>query len=152
RDVVEDGQRIEQIDDLEAARDAGADALINPGEGYVRALEQDAAAVRREMAADQIDERGLAGAVGAHQREKFALVDGEIHAIAGVNVAELFAQVDGLKKNHTRTFRFVIPGRAEGVSPESITRACEYGFRPSPLSRLGRHDDTGCMQGLTQIS
>jgi hypothetical protein len=27
------------------------------------------------------------------------------------------------------------------ASPESIPTACGYGFRPSPLSRLGRNDD-----------
>ncbi len=52
------------------------------------------------MPADQIDERGLAGAVRADEREKFALVDGEIHAIAGVGVAELLAEIDRLEKDH----------------------------------------------------
>src|SRR6266481_5143318 len=31
--------------------------------------------------------------------------------------------------------------RAKPASPESITTACDYGFRPSPLSRLGRNDE-----------
>src|SRR5262249_34612251 len=88
---------------------------MDSGKGYVRALEQDAAAVRREMAADQIDERGLAGAVRTHQREKFALVDGEIHAIAGVDIAELFAEIDGLQKDHA-DFSF---GRSLAVAAES---------------------------------
>ena len=35
----------------------------------------------------------------------------------------------------------VIPGRAEGASPESIPSVRGYGFRPSPLSRLGRNDE-----------
>ena len=52
RDIVEDGERIEQVYDLEAAGNTGPDAFMNSGEGYVRALEQDAAAVRGEMAAD----------------------------------------------------------------------------------------------------
>src|SRR4030095_15071035 len=68
--------------------------------GAVCALEQDAAAVRLKVASDQIDERGLAGAVRAHEREKFALVDGEIHVIAGVDVAELLAEIDRLEKDH----------------------------------------------------
>src|SRR6266516_2597330 len=100
RDVVKNGKRVEQIDDLEAAGDARPDAFIDLGEGDVFALEQDAAAVRRKVAADQIDQRGLAGAVRADEREKFALVDGEIHAIAGVDVAELLAEIDRLEKDH----------------------------------------------------
>ena len=31
--------------------------------------------------------------------------------------------------------------RAKPASPESIPTACGYGFRPSPLSRLGRNDE-----------
>src|SRR6266567_1317929 len=100
RDIVENGKGVEQIDDLEAARDARSDALVDRGEGDVLALEQDPAAVRLEMSADQIDERGLAGAVRAYEREKFALVDGEIHAIAGVDIAELLAEIDRLEKDH----------------------------------------------------
>src|SRR5262249_23851637 len=52
------------------------------------------------MSADQIDERSLAGAVRAHQREEFTLVDGEIHVVAGAQVAELLAEIDRLEKDH----------------------------------------------------
>src|SRR5207248_7341138 len=31
--------------------------------------------------------------------------------------------------------------QATPASPESIPTACGYGFRPSPLSRLGRNDE-----------
>jgi hypothetical protein len=34
----------------------------------------------------------------------------------------------------------VIPGRAEGAGLESILTAGGYGFRLSPLTRLGRND------------
>jgi hypothetical protein len=34
----------------------------------------------------------------------------------------------------------VIPGRAEGANPESISTTGDYGFRRSPLKRLGRND------------
>src|SRR5262245_27010637 len=100
RNIVENAKPVEQIDDLEAARDARPDPLVDRGEGDVVALEQDAAAVRLELSADQINERGLAGAVRAHEREEFALVDGEIHAIAGAQVAELLAEIDRLEKDH----------------------------------------------------
>ena len=32
-------------------------------------------------------------------------------------------------KKSARNFSVVIPGRAEGAGPESITPACDYGFR-----------------------
>src|SRR5262249_55287162 len=100
RNIVENAKRVEQIDDLEAASDTRPDPFVYRGEGDVFALEQDPAAVRLEMSADQIDERGLAGAVRAHQREKFALVDGEIHAIAGVHAAKRLREIDVLEKDH----------------------------------------------------
>src|SRR5215469_11146615 len=100
RDIVENAKPVEEVDDLETARDARPDSFVDRGEGDVFALEQDPAAVRLQMPADQIDERSLAGAVRAHQREEFTLVDGEIHAVAGAQVAELLAEIDRLEKDH----------------------------------------------------
>src|SRR5262249_34017877 len=100
RDVVKNAEGVEQIDDLEAAGDARPDAFVDLGGGHVPPFEHDAAAIGFEMTADQIDQRGLAGAVRSYEREKFALVDGEIDMVAGVDVAELLAQVDGLEKDH----------------------------------------------------
>src|SRR5215471_7970762 len=100
RDIVENAEPVEQIDDLEAASNARLDPFVDRGEGDVFALEQDAAAVRLEMPADQIDERSLASAVRAHQREEFTLVDGEIHVVAGAQVAELLAEIDRLEQDH----------------------------------------------------
>ena len=40
----------------------------------------------------------------------------------------------------------VIPGRAEGANPESIATVRGYGFRLSPLSRLGRNDEPRGLQ------
>src|SRR5262249_42406515 len=138
-DIVEDRKRVEQIDDLEAAGDARPDALVDLCEGDVFALEQNASAVRLEMTADQVDERGLAGAVRAHEREKFALVDGEIHAIAGVYVAKLLAEIDRLEKDHAGfSFRrslaaaaAIAPTMPVGNSMTSSTRttpsrSCQY--------------------------
>src|SRR4030081_408127 len=99
RDIVENGQPVEQVDDLEAARNAGLDPFVHGRERDVVALEQDLAAVGREMRADEIDERGLAGAVRADEREKLPLVDCEVHVVAGAGLAELLAEIDGLEKD-----------------------------------------------------
>jgi hypothetical protein len=37
--------------------------------------------------------------------------------------------------------------RAKPASPESIPTACGYGFRPSPLLRLGRNDESEFARG-----
>ena len=62
REVGEEGV------DLEGAGEAAADAGGDGGAGHVLAGEQDAAGVGGELAGDQVDERGLAGAVRADQR------------------------------------------------------------------------------------
>src|SRR6185295_18830542 len=64
------------------------------------AVEQDLAGVGLEMRADQVDQRGLAGAVRADERQKLALVDGEIDVVAGLGLAELLPEVDGLQQDH----------------------------------------------------
>ena len=53
-----------------------------------------------QQGADHIDERGLAGAVGADQRDELALGDGQVDVVDGVRVAEIFLQIDGLEEIH----------------------------------------------------
>src|SRR5262249_33130783 len=100
RNIVENAKPGEQINDLEAERDARPDAFVDGGEGDGVALYQGGAAGRWEWSAGQINERGLAGAVRGHEREECARVDGEIHAIAGAQVAELLAEIDRLEQDH----------------------------------------------------
>src|SRR5512140_581731 len=102
RDVVEQGQLVEEVDDLEAARDAGGDAAVDGGPGHVLAAEEDLAAVGREEAADQVDEAGLAGAVGADQREDLAFDDAEVHVVDGARLAEVLLQLAGLEQRRHR--------------------------------------------------
>ena len=56
--------------------------------GKVRAVEQDAALVRRLEAGEQAQQRGLAAAGGTEQREELALVDVERQAVDRGEVAE----------------------------------------------------------------
>ena len=139
RDIVEHGKPVEQVDDLEAARNPGLDPFVHGRGGDVVALEQDLAAVGLEMRADQIDERCLAGAVRADQRKELALVDDEVHAVAGAGLAELLAKIDRLKKDH-EDFSFgrslaasaeIAPTMPVGSSMTSSTRttpsrSCQY--------------------------
>ena len=50
------------------------------------------AGVRREHAGDQVERRGLAGAVGADQRVQGAVLDGEVDALDGLDAAEALDQ------------------------------------------------------------
>src|SRR5882724_11997425 len=80
QDVVEHGHLAKQLDELEAARDAGGGHAVRrqPREGG--ALEGDAAPGRRVEAAHAVQQRRLAGAVGADERGKRALLDCEADA------------------------------------------------------------------------
>ena len=63
-------------------------------------LEDDAAAVRRQHAGEDLHERGLAGAVGAHQRDDLARVDREGQVDEGSRGPERSRQFAGLEKRH----------------------------------------------------
>src|SRR5262249_21018460 len=100
RHIVEHREAVEQIDDLEAAGDPRLDAIGDGRRSDVAVLEQDLAAVRLQMRADQIDERSLAGAVRSDQGEEFTLVHDEIEAVAGLGVAELLPEIHRLEQDH----------------------------------------------------
>ena len=83
RHIVEGGEIVEHVDELEAARDAGLDAFGHGENGDVLTLEDDLAASGLKLRADDIDERGLAGAVGSDERDELALLDGEVDVVDG---------------------------------------------------------------------
>src|SRR5260221_2111030 len=116
-DIVENRKRIEQADDLETAGNSRLDPLRHRREGDVAILEQDPPAVRLQMRADQIDQRCLAGAVRAYQRQEFALVHDEIETVAGARFTELLAQVDGPEKDHGAAFRWRSRFPASDIAP-----------------------------------
>ena len=100
RHVVEQRQLVEEVDDLEAARDAGLDAGVHVLFRDVLAAEADLPAVGQDQPADQVHQAGLPGAVGADQREDLAFADGEVDFVDGVGVAEVLGQLGGLEEIH----------------------------------------------------
>ena len=74
-DVLEDGQAVEQLDDLEAAGEAARDARMGGDVRDVVPGEDDAAGVRRQMAGQQVDQRRLAGPVRADDAGDAALLE-----------------------------------------------------------------------------
>src|SRR6266852_3130784 len=59
RHVVQERQLVEQVDELEAARDAGVDPVVDRQAGHLRAAEDDAAGVGTKEPADHVDEARL---------------------------------------------------------------------------------------------
>src|SRR5207302_8332608 len=89
RHVVERAELVEEVHELERARDTRADPLLHRLLRDVLTAEEDLALVGRQQPADQVDERRLAGAVGADEGEHLALLHAEVHAIPRAELAEL---------------------------------------------------------------
>ena len=101
RDVVERAETAEQRGDLERARDAEEAAAVNGEGGDVAAVEADAAALRRSLAGQERDQRGLAGAVGADNGVKLAARDVERDAVGRHHAAEALGQALDLQQRLT---------------------------------------------------
>ena len=69
---------------------------------------------RREESADEIEERGLAGAVGSDDRAKLAFVDGQRHVAHGDQAAEAPADVPDLEHAHASLSRRMKPSKPRG--------------------------------------
>ena len=99
-DIVEGGEVVEDVDQLEAARDPRPYPLGGGGAGDVPAHEQNPSGVRPQQRADDIDKRRLAGAVRPDQRDELAFLDGNADVVDGARIAEIPLQVDGLEQRH----------------------------------------------------
>jgi hypothetical protein len=78
----------EQADVLEGARDAGLGDLVHGGRLVGRAAQHEAAGVGRVQAGDDVEEGGLAGAVGADQAVDLAGVDRDADVRQRLQAAE----------------------------------------------------------------
>ena len=94
-DVFADAERRKQVGDLERAADAGARDLLRRMPGDRLAQQRYRAFVRRIHARQQIERRGLAGAVGADQRMQRAVGDGDVDALHRLDAAEALDDVAG---------------------------------------------------------
>ena len=86
-EVLGDGERREHALAAGHLDDAERGDLVGRGVGDVAAVEDDGAAIGRDDAGDRLQERGLAGAVGAEQGDDLALVDLEVDAEEHLHVA-----------------------------------------------------------------
>src|SRR6266511_2796018 len=143
RDVVGTGEVIEQVDDLEAPRDARLDALVRRLAGDVVVLEDDLSAVGPQEAAHEIDEAGLARTVGADQGEHFTLVHDEVDCVHRAVLAERLGQRLGREKTHFSAPFFILEaswsiapmlpfGSASTRTTSTVPRrSCQYTVKPT---------------------
>ena len=97
--VLARGEIAKGPDELEGARDAARADFIWRQARDVPAAEADAPAVGGERARDEIEERRLAGPVGAHDAEELALLEREADVVDGADAAERFRHPLHLEQN-----------------------------------------------------
>ena len=97
-DVVQHREPAEQPIDLEGARDAELDPFGLGDARDVTSLEQHRARRGRDQAGQEIDERGLAGAVGTDQRVARAGLQAKVDVARGGERAEDATEAAGLEQ------------------------------------------------------
>ncbi len=96
--VPEHGQAREDVGDLEGARDSLAADLVRGLAPDVLALEQDPPLVGLQVAGDQVEKRGFAGAVRTDDGDEVARVHPELGPVHGLEIPKGFAE--GLNLQH----------------------------------------------------
>ena len=91
--IAQHGRVLEQFDVLERAGDAEAGDLVRRLLGDVLVIEEDLARRRRVDPRDQVEDRALAGAIGADDREDLALLHGEADRIDRLEAAEVQREI-----------------------------------------------------------
>ena len=96
-DVLAHAQMAEQAHDLEGAGDAARGDLARRQAGDVGAVAQHAAVLRCYLPGDDVDQRRLAGAVGADQPQDLAGLEAQRHAIERAQAGELDRDLQGFE-------------------------------------------------------
>src|SRR5262249_20556403 len=119
------------------------DLLVDRGARDVGALEVDAPGVGRNQPADQVDQGGLAGAVGPDEGQHLARADREVHVIDRVGLPERLAELRGLEDVHAQAGRGErsarrrsVPTMPAGSASTSTTSTipstiCQYTVAPT---------------------
>src|SRR5271166_925186 len=121
-DVVGDRKFGKDLGDLEGPRHAARDTPFGRERGDVAAFEQDRARSRRKEAADEIEERGLAGAVWPDDRAQFARFDGHRHVVDRDEVAKALRGALDLKEAHALAALRSMPKTPRGKKRTTSTK------------------------------
>jgi hypothetical protein len=98
--VLEHSHLREQLDQLERARDPAAMHPVGAEPRDVLALEPDVAAGRAKDPGDAVEQRGLAGSVGADHPEKIARLHAQAHPAQRGKAEELLRQLVDFEERH----------------------------------------------------
>src|SRR5262249_39283813 len=95
--VLERGETTEDAGDLKGAAHALAAEPIRRQPTHLCARKIDTPAVACEIAREQIEERGLAGAVGADDCTQVARRNRQVHTVHRQNATEVLPEADRLE-------------------------------------------------------
>ena len=163
-DVVEHAHALEQRQVLEGAGDAQGRGLVRAHAAALLALEGDEARLRMVEAVDDVEDRGLARAVGADDGADLALADVEADRVERAHAAEAQRDVFGGKQHLIELARAgsSLRGRACGGgschglahSAASKQRKCRRIGQHRAIRRVCRHvndPDRGFDRALAAI-
>src|SRR5438477_1702513 len=95
--VLEHGESREDVGALEGPPDAQPAEIVRRHARDVAAVERDVPAIGTQMTGDQVEERGLAGAVGSDDGADRAARHAERHAGDGHEAVEALGEIADLK-------------------------------------------------------
>ena len=134
-DVLEHRELVEQVHELERARDAEARDRLRRAAGDVAPSSSTLAAVGLVAAGQHVEAGGLAGAVRAHDARQAAGLEGERDVLQHDAVAEAQVQVLGLEQRHRLTSAAVAARR----QAPACARACRRWNMPAMPFGLEQH-------------
>jgi hypothetical protein len=120
--VLEHRQPREQVGHLEAARQPQAVDLVGLAAVDALAMQLDFARGGREAAADQVEQRALARAVGADDGHTLTSLHGQVGAADDLALAEALAhvaQLQGMGGGHRLSLRLISFSISSWISPHS---------------------------------
>src|SRR4051794_14136841 len=100
-------------------------ALVGPQRRDLFAEQENIALVDGQVARDQVEERGLAGAVGADDQAALAGLDGQRDAVDRRQATEGLVQVRDLKRSHSLF--------APGTTPSGMNTTIATKTKPSSM-------------------
>ncbi len=124
RHIVERGEIGKQRGDLERAREPEPAAALDAEMRDVGSVEADAAILRRNLAGQESDQRGLAGAVRADHGVKFAARNFERNGVGRHHAAKALGQALDLQQrlSHGALRQEALRCRRAGKSPPAAMR------------------------------
>src|SRR5690606_12683399 len=133
--VVERAQVGKQADVLERARQAGRGHLMGLGPGQLPAVEAAGAGLGHVQAGQHVEQRRLAGAVGADQAVNFAAPDIEADVRERLQAAKALAQALRLEQHLARGGAQGFEGRVHAAPPVRASSRLRTADGHSPAGR-----------------